>query len=258
MIPDMRNRVAEVAVPLMSEDELVEIIHKGESILNMDFGNVERKIASYSSGLAAICHQLCLNVCFAADIYETCHKPVAVSDEQFRAALVRYIKDASDTLKEVFDVALRRHRSRRFDNTRLILRALAHLGSSGGTHAEIFKEVVREEPSYPASNATNYLRELQSTDRGSILRFDNASGKYYFSDPLYLAFAQCLFQPKRADMKIKLKILGVSLSFEQGLQEFIEQQGPIRQGRKTSWKVISQEGVSSPLPSGKPRTPTAD
>jgi len=195
--PDMRNRVAEIAVPLMSEDELVEIIDKGETLLQMSFGNVKQPIASYSSGLAAVCHQLGLNICFASGIYQTCDAVMLVTEEQLHLAVERYLRDASDTLKAVFDLALRRQRSRRFDNTRLVLQAMTRLGSAGGSHAEILKEIRRTEADYPPGNATAYLRALQSSAKGSVVRYDSTSGKYHFSDPLYLAYAQCMFQPAK-------------------------------------------------------------
>jgi hypothetical protein len=81
-----------------------------------------------------------------------------IKRDQLRTALERYLKDASDTLKAVFDLALKRQRARRFDNSRLILRALTELGSAGGTHVEILKEIRKAEPEYPAGNVTNYLR----------------------------------------------------------------------------------------------------
>jgi GTPase SAR1 family protein len=36
--PEMRNRVAEIAVPLMTEQELMQVLTKGESLLNVRFG----------------------------------------------------------------------------------------------------------------------------------------------------------------------------------------------------------------------------
>jgi hypothetical protein len=104
--PEMRNRVAEIAVPLMAESELIEVLEKGERLLNATFGSLKKEIALYSSGLAAVCHQLSLNLCFAANIYETSDQQVAIERAQLRTALERYLKDASDTLKAVFDLAL--------------------------------------------------------------------------------------------------------------------------------------------------------
>jgi energy-coupling factor transporter ATP-binding protein EcfA2 len=193
--PEMRNRVAEIAVPTMSQPELVEVLSKGESLLNLRFGDLKSEIASYSSGLAAVCHQLSLYICFAADINYTCDHTAIIDGDQLRSALERYVQDASDSLKAAFDLATRQQRVRRFDNTRLILKALANLGTKGGLHAEILKAIRQEESDYPAGNLTTYLKELRSPERGSILRFDPLSGKYFFNDPLYLAYSQCHLNP---------------------------------------------------------------
>jgi hypothetical protein len=213
--PEMRNRVAEIAVPLMTTDELTSILDKGEQLLNIRLGALKTKIASYASGLAAVCHQLCLNICFAANVYETVDEPLDITDDQLRSALARYLHDASDTLKAVFDLAIKQQRKRRFDNTRLILKALTTLGNAGGTHGELLKLIRQDEPHYPAGNLTGYLRELQSSARGEVLRFDPFSGKYFFTDPLYLAYSQCLLQPtKRTDTGLNLSLLGQQFEFE--------------------------------------------
>jgi energy-coupling factor transporter ATP-binding protein EcfA2 len=209
--PEMRNRVAEIAVPLMNEAESVEVLTKGEELLNLHFGSIKYEIASYSSGLAAVCHQLGLNICFAANIMETAEGKITIDSTQFRKALERYLNDASDTLKAVFDLALKQERKRTFDNTRLILQALTELGHQGGSHADVLKSIRNEEPNYPASNLTSYLHDLRSSKRGGILRFDPTSGKYFFSDPLYLAYAQCLLTPASSLSQRMIRILRYNL-----------------------------------------------
>ena len=192
---EMRNRVAEIAVPTMDESELSEILTKGEGLLNLDFGSLKSQIASYSSGLAAVCHQLGLHICFAADINETCPQRTEINDAQLRSALEQYVRDTSDTFKATFDHALKQRRVKRYDNTRLILKALAKLGTGGGTHSDILKLIRKEESQYPAGNLTSYLKELRSPQRGEIVRLQPLSGKYFFKDPLYLAYSQCLLNP---------------------------------------------------------------
>jgi len=191
--PEMRNRVAEIAVPLMTQEELTQVLTKGEDSLNLKFGTLRSEIASYSSGLASVCHQLGLNICFAAGIEETCEGIQEITTDQLQTALQRYLNDASDTLKAVFDLALKQRRVRTFDNARLILRALTEFGEAGGTHSDLLKKIHRAEATYPPSNLTFYLRELQTTKHGEITRFDPTSGRYFFRDPLYLAYARCLF-----------------------------------------------------------------
>jgi hypothetical protein len=176
-------------------------------LLNIKLGKLRHDIASYSSGLAAVCHQLGLNICFTAGVYETCKDVTVIQTAQLRQALERYLADASDTLKAVFELAMKQQRMRSFDNSRLILRAMARLGDAGGTHAEILKTVREAEPKYPASNLTAYLAALQSSKRGEILRYSPASGKYFFSDPLYLAYSQCLLLPLKASDSAWIRLM---------------------------------------------------
>lgn len=195
---EMRNRVAEVPVTTMNEEELLELLGKGEELLNLQFGSVKDDIAAYSSGLGAVCHQLGLYICFAAGIHETCAEKTKIDRDQLQKAIERYVMDTSDSLKAAFDLATKQQRVRRYDNTRLILKALAKLGTSGGLHSEILRVIQKDEPEYPASNLTIYLKELRSPERGEILRYQPLSGKYFFRDPIFLAYSQCLLNPPKA------------------------------------------------------------
>lgn len=156
-----------------------------------------------------------MNICFAAGIEETCEAIRDITTDQLQSALERYLSDASDTLKAVFDIALRQQRVRRFDNARLILRALTSFGEAGATHSDLLKEIRQAEPTYPPSNLTFYLRELPTSKHGEIVRFDPIAGRYFFSDPLYLAYSRCLFvSPKRRQQRILS-------AFEASLEELL-------------------------------------
>ena len=201
--PEMQNRIAEIGVPLMTESQIAQIVSKGQDLLNFVLEpSVAKAIAAYSSGLGSVCHQLCLNICFAAGISETCSSQFKIDRSHMEKALDRYLLDSSDTLKAAFDKALRRTRTREFDNCRLILNALATYESSGATHNQLLSEIRKTQPKYPASNLTIYLKQLQESDRANLVRFDPNSGHYSFSNPLYHAYAKCLFRigepkPKR-------------------------------------------------------------
>ena len=193
--PEMKNRVAEIKVPLMTHQELKGIIHKGEKALNFHIpSKVQTGIIHYSNGLASVCHQLCLNICFAANVKTTLSEPLVANEEQLAKAVEMYLENASDTLKNVFDKAIRRLKKRKYDNGRLILGALSKLPQDGATFAEILSSIKKIEENYPASNLTFYLNELQKESRGSVIRYDSSSGKYSFSDPIYLAYAKLVFK----------------------------------------------------------------
>lgn len=196
--PEMQNRVAEIQVSLMSDNEIKEIIENGEKLLNFTVeGVVKRKIVGYSSGIASICHHLCLNMCLDTDINETLVHSMSVGDAEFSKALELYVGNAEDTLRSAFDKALRQIHERKFDNGRLILQALLQCRQDGATHAEIMAKIKQTRPDYPAGNLTLYLQKLQGGERGAVVRFNSASRKYSFSDPFYNAFARAFFEMEK-------------------------------------------------------------
>ena len=208
--PEMRNRVAEIQVPLMTSKEVREIIDKGEKLLNFKLpGEVRESIVWYSNGLASVSHHLCLNICRAASIVETSPSLNTVGKEHLQKAIEQYISEASDSLKFAFDRAFRIKRKGRYDNCRLIIEALAEFDQEGAPHGEIMDRIKRKEKNYPAGNLTYYLNQLTSEERGSLLRIDATSGRFSFADPIYRAFALSFFK-KHPDRRFEYKMIDIS------------------------------------------------
>jgi GTPase SAR1 family protein len=196
--PEMRNRVAEIHVPLMDEAELRSIIRNGSHLLNIDSAQVSSDIVSFSSGLASVTHHLALNACIAAGVVETSTALTKLKAIDMESALERYVSESSDTLKALFDIALVRQRERRYDNTRLILGALASGPVEGMSHAAIRAHIQQSQPDYPAGNVTTYLRKLTTEERGGIVRL-SANGAYRFSDPVVHSYARVVLGIKGGD-----------------------------------------------------------
>jgi GTPase SAR1 family protein len=135
---EMRNRVAEIHIPLMNAQEIQCIIEKGEALLNFRLPDpVKLQIVSFSNGMASVCHHLCLNICRAAGIIETPHKRVLISQEHLQRAIEQYIEEASDTLKAAFDRAFRVPRFGQHNRYHQVTRAVASFNQNGATHGEI-------------------------------------------------------------------------------------------------------------------------
>jgi hypothetical protein len=192
--PEMRNRVAEIEVPLMSPNELREILAKGEELLNIQiFPDGKREIILLSNGLASVCHSLGLNACRAVSLVETTDAKVSIGQEAIKDALRAYMEDSGDCLKGLFDKAFYRKKNGKFDNFRIVIEGLAKLPQEGGNHGEIYDCILDKEPDYPKSNIMNCLKQLQQEERGELVRYDDNSGKYSFSSPFYRAFALAYF-----------------------------------------------------------------
>ena len=190
---EMSNRVSEIEVKLMDDRELLRIVDKGCEALNVSIpGRLADQFVHLSNGLPGVLHQLCLNLCYAAEIHHTSEEEYQFVAQDAGEAVKMFLEDQSDSLKAKYDLAATAERKRTYDNTRLILHALAAFGPTGATRAELLEKIHESEPNYPSGNLTSYLKELTSDKRGSVLWQDPGSGTYSYSDPVLHAYVKLL------------------------------------------------------------------
>lgn len=192
---EMRNRVAEIEVPLMSSAEIREIIQTGAAKLGITFERqVVDSIVTFSNGIPAICHQLCLSACVAAGVNLAGSASVQIKKPDLEAAVKEFVQSASDSIRNRFDLAIRRERVRKYDNYAIALRAVCDAPMGGATLGELSAIIAKNEPGYPVNNIGRYLDSLLTDGRGAVLRRDQASGKYFHSDPFIRSYAQAYFR----------------------------------------------------------------
>lgn len=183
--PDMTKRVSELLVPLMTAEELAEIILNGQSLLNVDLSPIAADIVNYSVGMPSVCHQLALNACLEKGIVFRTRNKVTLTRDDLRPALDRYVNESSDTIKANFGRALKQRAGARFDNRRIILAAMASGPLAGMSFADILAKVRLIEVHYPESNLRRYLKELSSEEeQGRLLRVGR-DGTFRFVEPVY-------------------------------------------------------------------------
>lgn len=201
---EMRNRVAEIHVALMTEIEIKSIIKKGEEALNIVIeDDLKSQIARYSNGLASVCHHLCMYMCQAAGISETCSEKTQLSKSEFETALQYYVEEASDSIKSAFDKALKRRRKTKYHDTNLVLEALCSFGERGASRIDLLRRIQRKESKYTEANLRRTLKKLQLDDHGSIVRIDETAGLNSFSEPIYRVFALAIFHKNGSSKKIE-------------------------------------------------------
>jgi hypothetical protein len=195
---EMRNRIAEIEVKLMSEAELLKILSKGEDLLNVKFDNgIKNEIVKFSNGLASVCHAIALNLCENKNVYQTVDgNSIHFKKSDLEEAIKRYMNESSDSVKEKFDKSLKQKKGK-FKNAELIFEALCKFPQEGATHSELIAEIKDIKREYPASNLTKNLKKLQTEEKGAIIMEDPSSGKYLFAEPLYRPFAMALLNKKQ-------------------------------------------------------------
>lgn len=196
---EMRNRVAEIEVPLMSEEEINGIIVKGTNALNLEFPSaVQKVISQYSSGLAAVCHQLCLNMCMAANVDQTLEIRTELSIDNLEKAIAKYVEECSDTISSNFEKARKMARKTIYKHADEILEALSAYDNMGAGRIELLKRIKKKHPKYTDAMLKTQLSLLQEDSRGSLVRYSQNSGMYSFSNPVYRVFANTLFHKNGA------------------------------------------------------------
>lgn len=207
---EMSHRVSEIYVGLMKDEQIKEIIFKGEKLLNIFFNSeVVDKIVKISNGIPAIAHQLCLNICFIKEINYTSEKSIFINDDDFMHALIRYIDEKSDTLKAKFDRAIK-HEKNIIIKPEDVLKVAINIKKHEFTAKEIISKMdLKNEDELASLNIL--LNDFTTTERSEILVYDTDSGKYYFSDYFLRSFAVLKLDDDHYNIEnnkdLKLKLL---------------------------------------------------
>lgn len=221
--PEMRSRISEIEVPLMDVQNLKRIIEVGEELLNIFFSDtVKNRIATYSSGLAAVTHQLCLLLCELNEITKTQSKRTNIQSDKFNEALKEYLDENSDTFKSIYEHCTRIIHKRKNENPIDLLSTMLSMEKENFSILEIKKEIQKKDENYIGTNLKKYIDEFTEPIRSEILRFNENSNTYFFSNPFIKAYIQCVLQ--RDDFKTNKNVKSEKflIDFENILkQEFI-------------------------------------
>lgn len=210
---EMKYRISEVEVPVLGDEELHSLIEQGSRLLNADMSAVADEIVDLSSGLAKVCHRLSLEACRNAGVYATAETQVAVTQQHVQFAISAYIASSSDSLREIFDNAVKRKRVRKYDNGGLIISALAAGPKSGMNHAELLSQIRKSEPDYVQSNLTMYLARLTQGEEPILRKV--SSNHYRFAEPLYRSYAQFRYrQDTQIDQELESLFQNLENSWE--------------------------------------------
>lgn len=191
--PDINSRVAEISIPLLSNSELQEIILNGAKLLNLRFDiKLVKETMYFSNFLGSLCHQLCYSHCSQMEIFKTNRKKIDIPYKVLKISIEDYVSQKSDTFQQSLDKALKQRKAK-YENVKLILKSIISIGRESVSYSEILNEIQEIEQEYPQGNLTTYLKPLTTTKYNEIIRYDENSGKYSFSDPFFKAYCAMSF-----------------------------------------------------------------
>jgi hypothetical protein len=189
---EMRNRVSEVHVKLMTIDELENIIKKGSKLLNIHFPReIIDEITYYSNGLASLCHQMCLSMCFNREIFSTSESYIEFNRKDFEKAVNDYVNQNSDTLKSTFDKAKRLDKGKDI-TTMEIFKTIIKKKSDEITFDDLIRTLRKRKPTLNTKSFRSMITKLSTPDYGEILRYNSDGKFYFFSNPFHKLYVQFL------------------------------------------------------------------
>lgn len=177
---EMNNRLTEILVPPMEPDEIESIISIGKDLLNIQFTRSQKdKIVEYSCGIPALCHQICLNMCFKKGVSETLDKRRTFDDEDLDEAIERLVSEKSDSLKADYELSISESVEVIASEVKSILKAAMRINK-----AEFSLEQIKSKLSEPIEKEKILiaLEEMSSVKRGEVFIFNEASGMYRFNN----------------------------------------------------------------------------
>jgi energy-coupling factor transporter ATP-binding protein EcfA2 len=185
---EMNNRVAEIFIPNMQPGEILLIIERGEKLLNLRFSpKAKDKIVKYSCGIASICHQLCLNICFNERVLETQLIEKNIGTKELDYAIEKYVDEKSDTLKAEYDKAVKVGNNIKTNIYKDIVNSALTTNKDEFSVKDLFFNVKNKAADIESIEKS--VAELCSVKRSEIFVHDEDSNKYRFNNLFLKGYA---------------------------------------------------------------------
>ena len=216
---NLSNRVAELFVPLLTDNQIKEIILKGTKLLNIHIENdLVDKIVYYSNNLASVTHGLCYDICKENEIIKEGVFTRKLNEDSFLRAVNSFVRKNSDTFKKIFDEISSK------DFGWYILKTFENSEKEYLNLEEIFYGInIHKRPA--KHELEDYLTLLSSPEYKEIVRYDSSSKKYCISSPLFKTFIKMKMALDKTEQnevhKRQLNKKNKKYSLERGSKELI-------------------------------------
>jgi Cdc6-like AAA superfamily ATPase len=192
---NLNNRVAELFVPLLTNEEIETIVEKGFDLLNVSIDkDLKNKIVYYSNNLASITHQICYDLCFHSGIKKSKFFPKKLKSDSFKVAVNSYVRKNSDTFTKIYDTIICQTYGWN------VLKTFEHLEKEFLTFDEI-KQNIPNGKRPTDEDLANFLEQLGSAEYKEIVRLDRSSKKYSIASPFFKAFLKMKFALEKSEQK---------------------------------------------------------
>lgn len=195
---NLRGRVSDVRVPLLTDDEIKNLILKGCDGLNIEIENaLIDKIVYYSGNLASIAHKMCFDICCEKHYYKTQYIKKKLIDKDFDIAVEAYLRDNSSKFQSIYDISTK-------DSLGwYVLKAL------NSQEVEMPFKRIKKFVNHDGRKFTEYeiqeKLELFTQPEYDIVYYNPLSNKYVLSSPFWRSFLRMKIAREKSKMEKSFK-----------------------------------------------------
>jgi Cdc6-like AAA superfamily ATPase len=182
--PSVHRCLKETQLGRMSEEELAKIVEGGAEEVGLNFDpSVVKAIVKISAGYPHFTHLLALKCAEEA----VSDDRTDIKTEDLKRAKALAVEDAEDTLRRVYNDAVRSHSTNKYAE---ILLSASRLVGPEFTASDLRDQFFRDTgENLPQASLSNFLRRLVSEGDRTVLR-RVAKGVYRFNDPRMPSFIE--------------------------------------------------------------------
>ena len=196
---NLNNRIAEIFVPLLSDNQIRQIILKGSEYLNIKIENdLVDKIVYYSNNLGSVAHQICYDICFYSKIKKMKLTCKTLRMNSLKNAVNSYVRKNSDTYNKIYDqiIGLKCGWNvlKKFDKVEKEFLSFDEIFNSIPKTKECSKEEIEV-----------LLQVMLTPECGEVLRYDRNSMKYSIATPFFRAYLKMKLALERSEINERNK-----------------------------------------------------
>lgn len=188
--PNLGNRLADINVPLLTDDEISTIIWTGFKLLGVRIDDVlQDRLVKLSNNIGSIAHQLCLNICTALKIKrKNIFNHRTAKENTIDEGIKMYVEEQAGrfqlSLDKIFAIQNRTGEK--------IIKALVNAPIEGLKMEQITSKVGKS-----SEEVEKVVMELCSNKYEEVIRYNEYSMRFQISNSFFTAFVKLYLESKK-------------------------------------------------------------
>lgn len=179
--PNLSTRIADFYVPLLSNDEIKELIDNGFKLLKINVPQqIKTQIIELSNNIGSVAHQLCLNICTNCGVekIKPWSKTITVNDNIFTKSIQTYVEEHSVRFKSLMD---------KIKASKTGQHVLLHFRDADIDGISL-DSILEKNKALDANILEDYMKKLCSVDYDEVCRYDVDGKKYMLGNPFFQVY----------------------------------------------------------------------